>query len=157
MVNFYSKRARLPGSMDELERDIQLHKELTERRQRERVQRTKATFWIIWFVGLSVLLLNLPMTVELGLPAILDDSRLLFLISFSLLAGLSLMAYAFYYLKSSMASAREDLWLSERLFAEESSRLEMKLLHRGEGGALPRWSRPETGGELGGYKSGPQG
>lgn len=142
--------------MDELERDIQLHKELTERRRQETLRRTKATSWIIWLVGLSVLVLNLPMTLGVGLPAILDDYRLLFLVSFSLLAGLGLMAFAFYYRKTSLTSARDELWLSERLFEEESSRLEMKLLHRGEGGALQRWSRPETG-DLGGYRSGPQG
>ncbi|KIS27825.1 hypothetical protein TV39_08805 [Arthrobacter sp. SPG23] len=95
------------------------------------------------------------MTLGVGLPAILDDYRLLFLISFSLLAGLGLMAYAFYYRKSSLDSARNELWLSEKLFADESTRLEMKLLHRGDGGALSRWSRPETG-DLRGTRHDPQ-
>ncbi|MDQ0869031.1 hypothetical protein QFZ70_001504 [Arthrobacter sp. V1I9] len=65
----------------------------------------RGVFFIMIFVGLAVILLNLPTFIGLGLPTILDDYRLLFLASFSSLAGIGLIAFAVYYRKSYTSAA----------------------------------------------------
>lgn len=116
------------SSMGDAKLDLREHRlqyrmnQLMEHRKLD-VRRVQAvTTWIL-AAGLSVILLNVLITLSIGFETILDDYRLLFLVPFSLLTGVFVISYAYYYRKSATARVYQTFLTRMDKYEYEMDRL----------------------------------